>query len=351
MHHNHINMLQPRIASRILANSSSICLRCQHRVLNHPIALPTRPFTSTSILRLPAASPKEPLQQPPKDDTEVFVPRPLGRPIGFHHPPQPGQNTGEKKVQKDYSGMSFSERNLAKRADLVEKWGTNYFRDFKNIRKYRSGKTFMANPRIFKKEAALYFPNLHGETLKEKNADTTNVLKGKISVINIYSSAWGEAQVQTFTSKKANPSLHEILSQNPETAQMIDINIEENSVKAWIIALFQWRLRLQRRREDWGKYFVVRTGVSQLIRETIGLLNGRVGYVYLVDQECKIRWAGSANAEGTEAEDLTRGVRKLVEDAKSGSNRTTVKPQLQSTGNGAQTDDKGLPIPVPISFR
>lgn len=210
----------------------------------------------------------------------------------------------------------MSDRNLEKRKDIVEAWGQNYFRDFKNIRKYRSGKTFMANPKIFKREAALYFPNLHGETLAESKVDTTPVLQGKLSVVNIYSSQWGEAQAQTFTSKSANPELAEILTANKGVAQMIDINIEENPMKAWIVALFQWRLRRMRSKEDWGKYFVIRKGVSDRIRETIGLLNGRVGYVYLLDESCKIRWAGSGNAEGTEKDDLTRGMNRLIQESK-----------------------------------
>lgn len=349
-------MLQPRIASplcRVALTSPMRGINCQYRSLARPtiLRLPARLFTSAPVLRLPAAESQQP--QPPPKDEETFVPKPLGRPIGFQKPPQPGQNVGEKIVKKDYSGMTLKERNLAKRADLVEKWGTNYFRDFKNIRKYRKGKTFVANERIFKKEAALFFPNLHGETLEEKNADTTNALQGKVSVINVYSSAWGEAQVQTFTSKKANPALHELLSENSSFAQQVDINIEENSVKAWIIGLFQWRLRLQRRKEDWGKYFVIRKGVSQMIRESIGLLNGRVGYVYLVDPDCKIRWAGSADAEGSEVEGLNRGIKRLIEEAKSGAIRTTTKPSMKSRGGGkgTETDEKGLPIPVPVAFK
>ncbi|KAJ4367637.1 Mitochondrial ATPase complex subunit atp10 [Neocucurbitaria cava] len=257
--------------------------------------------------------PNEP-QTDPKDE-DVFIPKPLGRPIGFKLPPQAGENTGNIKTKKDYSGMTMSQRNLEKRKDLVEKWGTNYFRDFKNIRKYRSGKTFMANPRIFKKEAALYFPNFHGDTLAEKSADTTPVLQGKVTVVNVFSSDWGLNQAQTFTGKSVNAELHNIIAESPGIAQMVDINIEENSMKAWIIALFQWQLRAQRPKNEWAKYFVVRKGVSERIRETIGLLNGRVGYVYLVDEECKIRWAASGNAEGTEMEDLNKGFRRLVNEA------------------------------------
>jgi len=320
-------MLQPRIATplrRKLVDVSSICFSYQTRT-PRTIAkqISIRSFTSARRLYRPLpdlkpTSPKssstESTTPDPKDD-DVFVPKPLGRPIGFRDPPRAGENTGTINVKKDYSGMTFKERNLSKRQDLVEKWGTNYFRDFKNIRKYRSGKTFMANPRIFKKEAAMYFPNLHGDTLAQKGADTTDVLKGMVSVVNVYSSQWGEAQAQTFTGKKVNVALHQLLAQSPHVVQMVDVNIEENSLKAWIIALFQWRLRRMKPREDWGKYFVVRKGVSAKIRETIGLLNGRVGYVYLVDQDCKIRWAGSGNAEGSEMDDLNRGVGKLVAEA------------------------------------
>lgn len=210
----------------------------------------------------------------------------------------------------------MSQRNLAKRADLVEKWGTNYFRDFKNIRKYRSGKTFMANPRIFKAEAALYFPNFRGETLSASVADTTDVLQGKVTVVNVYSSQWGESQARSFTGVKENPELQQILGEHTDVAQMVDVNIEENSMKAWIIALFKWQLKAKRKQEEWGRYFVVRKGVSEKIRETIGLLNGRVGYVYVVDEECRIRWAGSGDAEGTEMQDMNKGFKKLIETRK-----------------------------------
>jgi ATPase complex subunit ATP10 len=315
-------MLQPRIVvslRRTLLDISSACIRRQTRTPHRTIIkrISTRSFTSARCLYLPVDDPKptETTTTPDPKDEDIFIPKPLGRPIGFREPPVAGKNTGSTKVKKDYTGMTFKERHLEKRKDLVERWGTNYFRDFKNIRKYRSGKTFMANPRIFKKEAAMYFPNFHGDTLAQKGADTTNILQGKISVVNVYSSQWGEAQAQTFTGKKVNAALHQLLAQSPHVVQMVDVNIEENKMKAWIIALFQWRLRASKPKEDWEKYFVVKSTVSEKLRETIGLLNGRVGYVYLVDQDCKIRWAGSGNAEGSEMDDMNRGVAKMVAEA------------------------------------
>jgi hypothetical protein len=41
-----------------------------------------------------------------------------------------------------------------------------------------------------------------------------------------------------------------------------------------------------------------------------------VGYTYLVDNECRIRWAGSANAQDEEKEGLAKGFQKLVYEAK-----------------------------------
>lgn len=325
-------MLQPRITrhlARTAFKPSPICSRCDLLALHRPQFLPTRTFASSTALRTSPSTPPQPStpssppnppQPPPPEKDEDFVPKPIGRPIGFSAPPRAGENTGLAPKKKDYSGMTLSERNLAKRADLVEKWSTNYFRDFKNIRKYREGKTFVANPRIFKKEVAMYFPNLHGDTLEEgakgKGRDTTDVLMGKVSIVRLYSSTWGEAQVESFTGRRENPELWEVLNEEGDLAQLVDVNVEENVLKAGIIAMFSWKQRMTKKREEWGRYFVVKRGVDQRIREAIGALNGRVGYVYLVDADCKIRWAGSANAEGTEKEDMVRGLRRCLEEVK-----------------------------------
>lgn len=83
-------------------------------------------------------------------------------------------------------------------------------------------------------------------------------------------------------------------------------------MRAALIGLFMGSLRRLLGEENWGKYFLVRRPVSDEIREAIGLLNAKVGYVYLVDKDCRIRWAGSGNSEPGERHGLVTATRRLL---------------------------------------
>jgi ATPase complex subunit ATP10 len=39
----------------------------------------------------------------------------------------------------------------------------------------------------------------------------------------------------------------------------------------------------------------------EYVRDTLGMTNSRVGYVYLIDENLKIRWGGCADATDEEA--------------------------------------------------
>lgn len=105
------------------------------------------------------------------------------------------------------------------------------------------------------------------------------------------------------------------------------INIEENWLRAWLIRLFAGSIRRQVGRSSWDKYFLVQRGISDEIRETIGLLNSKVGYVYLVDRDCRIRWAGSGQSEPEEREGLVKSVRRLLDEMKKTPGSTTNSPR------------------------
>lgn len=182
--------------------------------------------------------------------------------------------------------------------------------------RHHKGKSFLAPPRLFKSDRALYFPNLQGQTLVKYGGpqDTTSVIEDKVTIVSVFSSRWAESQAKTFVAEDQNKELHSIVRSSGGDAQFVQINIEENSLKAMLIKLFLPSLRQQRSEDDWSRYFVVRKGLDSETKDAIGLLNTFVGYTYLLDGECRIRWAGSGPAEGDEKEGLVKGVRRLVEE-------------------------------------
>lgn len=194
-----------------------------------------------------------------------------------------------------------------------------YFREWSNLR-FQEGKTFVSNPRLFKADKALYFPNLSGVTLAspKDRRDTTATLRGQISVINLFSSVWAESQVATFTGPAQNPKLAEILASGRQSVQKVDINLEENRMKAWLVKAFMWRMRQKLPVEQHPRYFLVQKGFSESLKEAVGMMNSKVGYVYLVDGDCRIRWAASGPAEPAELDTLNNGLAKLIAEKKAG---------------------------------
>ena len=198
-----------------------------------------------------------------------------------------------------------------------------YFRDWSNMQ-FHQGKTFISPPRLFKGDLSLYFPNLFGETLEKTDSgpkDTTPTLQGKVSIVTVFSSVWAENQAATFVGKRGNPELHYILEDNKEAAQLVQVNVEDNTGKYWLIKLFMGGLRKKIGESNWARYFIVRRGLSDEIKEAIGVLNNRVGYTYLLDGDCRIRWAGSGPSEEHEREGLLKGVQRLIEEAKAQTQR------------------------------
>jgi mitochondrial ATPase complex subunit ATP10 len=165
---------------------------------------------------------------------------------------------------------------------------------------------------------------MFGSTLSEKGdgidggRDTTPALRGKITVVGIQSGQWAEEQVNSFLGVKENPGLHELIGEGK--VQRADINAQDN----WLRSLFVFtnKLRKDVPKEQWERYFRVKLvrdvgrGVTEDIRDAMGFLNSNVGYVYLLDSECKIRWAGSGHAWPGERESMNAGIRRLWAEMK-----------------------------------
>lgn len=323
------------------------CLRKIHKALgqtrHYALARPGKPSTASADPLLKNRKPSDvplavgidrnpknlsaisqiPIPKGVKD--ENFVPSVLAIPLGLRSPPRPGENSPEDKRSWRERQQEFAnpERAMERRQVYLRTFLRPYFQEWKRIDKEYKGKSFVSNDRLFRKDKALYFPNMWGQTLAKdgsKGKDTTTVLKGKISIVGIQSNQWAEEMVNTFLSSKANPELQTLLERNPTRLQRADVNVQNNILSMWLVKLFAPNLRRMIPEDRWDKYFMVklprdiRLGLTDEVRDAMGFLNTSVGYVYLLDQDCKIRWAGSGLAWNGEVDNLNSGIRRLLAD-------------------------------------
>ncbi|KAF3762291.1 hypothetical protein M406DRAFT_264458 [Cryphonectria parasitica EP155] len=320
-------MLGRTIARSLWTSSSrqqpaaTTCLLCQWRSFSTTYPPSTERPAAAALGPGPG-----PLSHAPRSygrRVENFTPTVLPRPIGMIRPPKPGENTGldTRSIKERRDDFVNWEKHLKRREELKSQMARPYFRDWSNLGLHK-GKTFIAPPRLFKHDRSLYFPNLFGHTLLKSTSlprNTTPVLQGKASVIAVFSTGWAERQTLSFTSETSNPELHKILKEYKGRAQLVRVNIEDQSrLRYWILRAMAPFVRRNFREENWDKYFMVRNGISDDIRESIGYLNSKVGYVYLVDGDCKLRWAGSGPAQPDEVQSLTKGLAKLLDEMKKG---------------------------------
>ncbi|KAG5219725.1 Mitochondrial ATPase complex [Salix suchowensis] len=84
---------------------------------------------------------------------------------------------------------------------------------------------------------------------------------------------------------------------------------EENLLKSILVNLFTKSLR-STVPPELHPYYLVSSQNMEYVRDAIGMTNSKVGYVYLIDENLKIRWGGCADAmlEETQALETCTGV-------------------------------------------
>lgn len=234
-------------------------------------------------------TPRPPI--PVTEKTASTLPPDLNRPIGFASPPtklEPLPNFAQR------TKALFTTPGQHK--EILEEEGGSYWANFHAMR-VNNGKQWIAPKHLFKAEKSLYFPNLSGRTLASDDADLLPLF-GKPSLIRVFSATSGEEHVH-----KLGDDLG---------LQVIDINIQTNTLKYALLKMFLGRIKALIEPERHDKYFILGSGFEKKFK-VIGMINAYVGYSYLVDKEGRIRWASCGRLSDEERSNLTKVSQKLLD--------------------------------------
>lgn len=100
-----------------------------------------------------------------------------------------------------------------------------------------------------------------------------------------------------------------------QVESMQQINLQENPLKSFLVNMFLSSLRKTIPAEYQATYLLSHQSLEYL-REPLGMPNKHVGYVFLVDEEQKIRFSGCSWATMDEEESLRKCTNILLDRLK-----------------------------------
>ncbi|SCZ99415.1 BZ3500_MvSof-1268-A1-R1_Chr3-1g06001 [Microbotryum saponariae] len=261
----------------------------------------TRPSTSPATSSDSHLTPSE--AELKKVEQRNTTPPPyLSRALGVTNKPSTDPVTREEWKRN----LLSKQRRLDERKHLVKQVSKGYFNDYNELR-HQGGKKWIAPNTLVREDLSLYFPDIQGVSLANKaKTHTTDLWKGKISLVAIGSFKSSEEHVNSFV----RPALSDM--KDEPLFQYVYINAQENPLKSFLVTMFLSSLRRQIPVQHQPTYLLSHQSFEYL-REPLGMTNKHVGYVYLVDSNGKVRWAGCDWATLNEEEALRKCCHVLVE--------------------------------------
>ncbi|RUS32173.1 ATP10 protein-domain-containing protein [Jimgerdemannia flammicorona] len=175
------------------------------------------------------------------------------------------------------------------------------------------GKMWEASTKLIKKDKANYMPNFRGVDLYNNQVNTTDRLHGKTSLMAFVFARFGEPHAASFV----DPFLEVYGGQ--KNIQLIEVrfevravmmNVQENKLKSLILRAFVPSIRKNTAEARRANYILLYQNIERL-RKPLGMYNQYLGYVFLVDSECRIRWAAHGLATLPEVKTMLAAVRAL----------------------------------------
>ena len=102
------------------------------------------------------------------------------------------------------------------------------------------GKIFTPPVSYFKKDKAKYFPSFTGYTLLNHKKSLYDVLKGKVSIVRIFSTVSGQNCTDTYTPDNLSAEGYEQLQKQYPHTQIVDVNLPQSWIKGLFVKNPTW---------------------------------------------------------------------------------------------------------------
>ncbi|KAG0341930.1 Mitochondrial ATPase complex subunit atp10 [Podila humilis] len=211
-------------------------------------------------------------------------------------------------VKNKVHDWTDEKKNLEKRKELLDDFQSGYFAEFSEINK-TGAKLWRATTSMVNADKALYMPNIIGTSLKSSELiELVDVLRGKISLVAISGTRFGEEHNETYM----KPFLSKWPAGKDSKVQLVELNIQENPLKAGLVRIMVPFVKKSIPEERHANYILHYKSIKHL-KEPLSMQNSYLGYVFLVDSNCKIRWGAHGPASEIEVQTLLDSVQRLTE--------------------------------------
>ncbi|KAI8647947.1 ATP10 protein-domain-containing protein [Parasitella parasitica] len=212
--------------------------------------------------------------------------------LGVNDPPVVDHNNWLQRNKQKLRDFVDYEKAFAAHAAELEEATRSYFADVHEMRQH-GGKMYFASSQLLKPEKAGYMPNFEAQDLSRQKINTTEKLLGKITLMTFVYAKFGEPHVNTFI----QPFLEKF--KDHKDIQVVEVNVQENMLKQLLLKAFIPSIRKNLPIERKDNYCLILKDISRT-RKCLDMTNQYIGYSFLVDENCKIRW--TAHGEATSEE-------------------------------------------------
>ncbi|ORX56849.1 hypothetical protein DM01DRAFT_1334406 [Hesseltinella vesiculosa] len=220
--------------------------------------------------------------------------------LGLREPPVVDKQTWlQRKKQKLQDFTDYEKAfaaHAAERRHLVEEATKSYFADAHEMRKH-GGKMYYAPSQLTQPDKSGYMPDFEGSDLLRQTTHTTEKLVNNITLMSFVYAKFGENHVNSFI----DPFLEKF--KDVEGVQTLEVNVQENYLKQFILKAFVPSIRKSLTEERASNYVLIYKDIKKT-RKMLDMTNEYIGYVYLVDQDCKIRWMAHGDATPEEVANM-----------------------------------------------